>query len=97
MAMRFCRLAAFDPRIRLVADSIRPRALSNLKTLFGKLCCTTLRVVIPTTRSVVQLMGYPKLRLEDALVLLSQVAQVAHVCRCQRKWVSQSELRQYSN
>jgi len=51
MAMRFSRLAAFDPRIRLVADSIRPRALSNLKTLFGKLCCTTLRVVIPTTRS----------------------------------------------
>jgi hypothetical protein len=34
--------------------------LSRLKTWVGKLSCTTLRVVIPTTRSVVQLRGYPK-------------------------------------
>jgi len=45
--------------------------LSNLKTWVGKLSCTTLRVVIPTTRSVVhQSNGVPKkLRLEDAHVV----------------------------
>jgi len=38
-----------------------PSALSRLKTWVGKLSCTTLRVVIPTTRNVVQLRAYPKI------------------------------------
>jgi len=50
MTVVFCQCKSHNVRFPK-----HPRALSNLKNWVGKLSCTTLRVVIPTTRSVVQL------------------------------------------
>ena len=59
-AFRVGRLEPFsnDPQNGYNRNRCVVNASSNLETWVGKLSCTTLRVVIPTTRSVVRLKDY---------------------------------------